>query len=90
MLIDFHPERTSPFIDENGVQVAVFDLEGMSGCPVWILDKETTNDAAPKYALYGVYTAVYPPYKTWKFTRMDAILAKSKERYGVDILDSGQ
>lgn len=90
MLIDFHPEKTSHFFDKNGVQVAVFELDGMSGCPVWILDKDTTNDIAPKYGLYGVFTSVYPSHKMWKFTRMDAILAKSKERYGVDILDSGK
>lgn len=86
MLIDFHPSRTSSFIDKSGKQVEIFHLHGMSGCPVWILDKESTNDLHPKYGLYGVFTSFYEFYKLWKFTRIDAILAKSKQEYDVDII----
>jgi hypothetical protein len=89
MLIDFHPSRTSAFTDQNGKQAEIFHLHGMSGCPVWILDKDTTDDMQPKYGLYGVFTSFYEFYKLWKFTRIDAILAKSKEVYGIDIMTSG-
>jgi Trypsin-like peptidase domain len=87
MLIDFHPERTAPFQDKDGKPVKIFAFHGMSGGPVWIFDRATTEGPVLKYGLYGVFTSYYPLEKLWKFTRMDAVLENAKTQFGIDLIN---
>jgi hypothetical protein len=46
----------------------------MSGCAIWILNKDTINDNNPKYGLLGIFTSFFRQNKVWRFTKIETIL----------------
>lgn len=86
LVFDFHPNRTDQFVDEKGNKQDIFDLSGMSGCPVWIFNKDSINDEQPLYALYGIYVSTYNVNKFWIFTKVDSIFNDAKDKFNINLL----
>jgi hypothetical protein len=88
-ILDFNPNRTPGFLDHDGKVATsqdMMELHGMSGGPLWLLERKSAFTDKPVYALYGILVQYWTKAKVWQFTRVDVIF-ELLEKHGIIKLD---
>ncbi len=82
-ILDFDQTRTPGYVNHEGRTVTITELMnigGMSGGPLWVVNRSSSDNPNPEYALYGILVQYWKKAKVWQFVRADTILSILKEK----------